>query len=98
MAYCQNCGATIDTNANFCPSCGAAQNGTNAQTQNAHHSDTAKTVATAAGTALGVSMLSRKLHRRRRPPMPPHGGMMGGPMMGGHRGRGPRGGGHGGIR
>lgn len=100
MAYCQNCGVNIDENANFCPSCGASQKGSVSQTQQSN--ETAKTVATAAGTALGVSMLSGMLRgRRRRFHVSPYGGMCFGPLnrgpMRGHgpMGRGPRGGGRG---
>ncbi len=96
MSYCQNCGAEMSTNANFCSNCGAAANGSNAQAQNTNQtSDTAKTVLTAAGTAAGVSLLGSALRRRRRRyMMPPHSTMMGGPGMHGHRmhGRGGRGG------
>ena len=89
----------MSTNANFCPNCGAAVNGSNAQAQNTNThrtSDTAKTILTAAGTAAGVSLLGSALRRRRRRyMMPPHGGMMGGPGMHGHRTHGRGGKGHG---
>lgn len=94
MAYCSNCGANIDAGANFCPSCGARLNSSSTQSQS---SDTSKTVATIAGTAIGVSVLSRMMHRRRRHmimPPPPHRGPMGAPHRGGPMGgphhRGPR--------
>lgn len=92
MAYCQNCGAEMNDNANFCPNCGTAANGTTSQNTNISHTDTAKTVLTAAGTAAGITLLGSALHRRRRRHMmPPHGGMMCGPRMHGHGpgGRGP---------
>lgn len=96
MAYCSNCGASINAGANFCPSCGARLNSSATQSQS---SDTSKTVATIAGTAVGVSILSRMMHRRRRHmimPPPPHRGPMGAPHRGGpmggphHRGGRPR--------
>lgn len=99
MAYCGNCGVQIQDTVNFCPNCGAAMNNTTAAgTQNSSYTGAAKTAATIAGTAVGVSLLSRLFRRRCRPPMPPHGGMMGGPMRGpgGHRG-GPHGGPRGGF-
>lgn len=96
MAYCVNCGADLGDKANFCSSCGTAVNG-NTQTQNDQDraSGTAKTAATIAGTAIGVSVLNRILHRRRHRmmPPPPHRGPMGGPRgpRGGPGGRGPGG-------
>lgn len=101
MPYCSSCGSNINSNVNFCPNCGAAINTSTNQSQTTYqnqNSDTAKTVATVASTAVGVSLLSRMLHRPRRHGMmpPPHRGPMGGPHhgpMGGphHRGgRGPR--------
>ena len=93
MAYCQNCGAEMSANANFCSSCGAAVNGTASPNTGAGQSDTVKTVLTAAGTAAGVSLLGNACRRRHRrymvPPMPPHGRLRGGPGM--HRGPGPGG-------
>ncbi len=101
MAYCVNCGAKLGDGANFCPSCGTAVNGNNQSTQN-QSSDAAKTAATIAGTALGVSILSNMMRRRRHRMMPPpHRGPMGGPRgpmggIGGPGGRGPGGRGPGG--
>ena len=94
MAYCQNCGANIDANVNFCSNGGTEINGTNttnSNTQNINQqwSNTAKTVGTVAGAVVGASLLSHLFHRRRRPPMMHHHGPMGGP--GGH-GHGPMGG------
>lgn len=86
MAYCQQCGSRMDDSANFCPSCGASVNGTTSQNNtqtNDQWSNTAKAVGTVAGAAVGVSLLSR-LFRPRRPPMGPHGPMMGGPHRGPH--------------
>ena len=108
MAYCQNCGTNIDGTPNFCPNCGASLNAANQQTcsnngtntrASSQWSNTAKTVGTVAGVAVGASLLGSLLHRRRRRHRPPMGP---GPMMGGHH-RGPRGpmggpGGPGGMR
>lgn len=81
MTYCEKCGTQISDTANFCPGCGAAVNnvGSDTQNRNTEYSDAAKTAATVAGAAVGVSLLSRMFRRRRRPPMPPHDGPMGGP-------------------
>lgn len=99
MAYCQNCGTVLDTNPNFCPNCGAAfDNGVTQQTGGQQNntrqwSNTTKTVGTIAGVAVGASVLGNILRRHRRPPMPPHGGFMGGHRgHGGHMGGGPMGG------
>lgn len=83
--FCSNCGASVDENANFCPACRAQLSGAQAQKGG---SDTAKTIAVAAGTAAGVSLLGSLLHRRRRylPPPVPHG-----PRLGPHGFGGPRG-------
>lgn len=96
MAYCQNCGTELNTNANFCPNCGMSVNGTAAQQNTATGSDTARTVITAAGTVAGVSILGNLLRRFRRhrfmpPPMGrPRRGP--GPFGGPGRGHGPMGG------
>ena len=95
MAYCQNCGTDLDTDPNFCPNCGTQLNEANPQqataqeqTDNRQWSNTAKTVGTVAGLAVGASVLGGLIRRhRRRPPMHHHGG-----FMGGHRGHGPMGG------
>lgn len=100
MAYCQHCGTNLDTNPNFCPNCGAQLNdatpdqATFQQQGNSRQwSNTAKTVGTVAGVAVGASVLGGLLRRRRRrPPMPPHGGFMGGHGRHGHGGHGPMGG------
>lgn len=87
----------MNSDANFCPNCGTAVGNANSFSTNetTGTSDTAKTVATVAGAAVGVSLLSRLFGggRHRRPPMPPHHPPMPphrGPM-GGHRGPGGRG-------
>lgn len=104
MAYCQYCGSDLGNAANFCPNCGAALNNTAAQNNGSttQWSDTAKTVGTVAGVAVGASLLSRMFRRpryRHGPPMGPFHGPgphhrgPGGPM-GGHGpmgGRGPGG-------
>lgn len=94
--YCNNCGAEAAAGAKYCSSCGSAletnydyENVDAAQNQT-NTGKTVKTVATVAGLAVGASLLGNMLHRRRRPPMPPHGGMMGGPMGGPMGGHGPR--------
>lgn len=92
MAYCQYCGAQLNTDANFCPNCGAAMSGSTAQQATDSRSDATKTILTAAGTAAGVSLLANALRRNRRHRihfMPPHRGRFHGPMgpmhpMGGH--------------
>ncbi len=96
MAYCQYCGTQLNTDANFCPNCGAALSGSATQQSANTTSDTTKTILTAAGTAAGVSLLTNALRRNRRrhihfmpPPYRSHAhGPMGhmGPMrpMGGH--------------
>lgn len=89
MAYCQNCGTNLDTNPNYCPNCGAALNAVDTQQTNQQWSNTAKTVGTVAGAAVGATLLTGLLRRRRRHHMPPHGGHMGGP---GGMGHGPMGG------
>ena len=93
--YCQNCGAELVSTANFCPNCGTAVNGgSSANTENnSQFSGAAKTAATVAGAAVGVSLLGSLLRRRRRPPMAPpprrpFGRRRGGP----HGGPGPMGG------
>lgn len=106
MAFCPNCGTNLVATTNFCPNCGTAikeihTHNTYNQNTNQQWSNTAKTVGTVAGAAVGVSLLNRLVHRRRRPPvMPPRTGPMGGSGMHGHgpmggpggRGHGPMGG------
>lgn len=103
MAYCQYCGTKLEDTARFCPNCGAARTGSTTQADpanttaqsNAQWSNTARTVGTVAGVAVGASLLSRLFRprppRHPGPPMGPHHGPMGGP----HHGPGGPVGGHG---
>ncbi len=91
MTYCTNCGTQINDDVNFCPSCGATASGHGDTAQSKRSGNAAKTAATIAGTAVGVSLLSRMARRRHRPPMPPHGGMHRGGIPP-HGRRGPMGG------
>ena len=67
--YCNNCGTEITTNANFCSCCGNALNKNAGYTENVNGqstsgmSDTAKTVATVAGVAVGASLLGCMFRR-----------------------------------
>ena len=104
--YCQNCGAALADNANFCPQCGASTN--SCTPTDSGMSDAAKTAATVGGVIAGAAILNslgRRLAHRRRPlyggppPMPrPHPGPRPGPHHGpdpgfGGPGPGPRRGG-----
>ena len=69
--YCSYCGANIGNYSDYCPNCKASFDGYSNHTS----SGVGKTIATIAGTAIGVSMLSHMAHRRRHPvppPPPPH--------------------------
>ena len=94
MAYCEKCGMQMDSTANFCPNCGNPVKGYSGGAQTANNSDTARTVATIAGTAVGVSLLNRLFRHRHcgrpMPPPPPRGmgcGPFRRPPMGGFGGR-----------
>lgn len=93
MAYCPSCGAELQENSNFCPRCGIALSGDSRHTSSdPRFSNAAKAACAVAGVAVGASILSGLLwRRRRRPPfgpmgpMGPHHGPMGGPHGPGRR-------------
>lgn len=91
MADCQYCGAALNAANNQNTASDASAN-----TQASHQwSNTAKTVGTVAGIAIGASVLGGLLRRHRhhrRPPMGPHHGMTGRHHRPGHGGPGHMGG------
>ena len=67
--YCQNCGAEILADANYCPQCGTCVNGSS-KTGSTTTSNAVKTAAAVGGVVVGVSALNNLAHRlshRRRP-------------------------------
>lgn len=87
--YCQNCGAEIQGNSNYCGQCGTrvGTSGTSAA-NNSASSNAAKTAATVGGVVVGAAALNRLTHRR-RPMYGPHMPPPGGPGFGGPHGPGP---------